>query len=54
MPEPFDVYLSYHDNDKPMVRRLAEALKSRGLHVWFDHRRAARLPHGHAHSLSAG
>ena len=38
MPTTFsyDVFLSYNDNDKPLVRRLAERLRDAGLRVWFD------------------
>ena len=34
--DQFDVFLSYNSSDKPDVRRLAKALQSRGLRVWFD------------------
>ena len=33
---PFDVFLSHNGMDKPSVRSLAEALRTRGLKVWFD------------------
>ncbi len=33
---PFDVFLSHNSKDKPTVRRLGNALKKRGLKVWFD------------------
>ncbi|MGR9052798.1 MAG: toll/interleukin-1 receptor domain-containing protein [Gammaproteobacteria bacterium] len=32
----FDVFFSYNAKDKPIVRRLAAALRSRGLKVWLD------------------
>jgi nucleotide-binding universal stress UspA family protein len=32
----FDVFLSHNSKDKPAVREVAEALKSRGLAVWLD------------------
>lgn len=32
----FDVFLSHNSQDKPTVRELAQALKSRGLRVWLD------------------
>ncbi|WP_411726569.1 TIR domain-containing protein [Methyloglobulus sp.] len=32
----FDVFLSHNSQDKPIVRELAQALKSRGLRVWLD------------------
>ena len=32
----FDVFLSHNSQDKPIVRRLALALKSRGWRVWLD------------------
>ncbi len=32
----FDVFLSYAASDKTTARRLAEALRDRGLRVWFD------------------
>src|SRR5262245_20021185 len=31
-----DVFLSYSSQDRPRVRRLAEALRAAGLRVWFD------------------
>lgn len=38
MPETgtFDVFLSHNSEDKVVVRRIATALKNRGLHVWLD------------------
>ncbi len=36
MVPTFDVFLSHNSRDKPMVRELAEALRGRGLRVWFD------------------
>ncbi|MCP4661350.1 MAG: TIR domain-containing protein [bacterium] len=35
-PQKFDVFLSHNSKDKPTVRRLGEALRSRGLRVWLD------------------
>jgi tetratricopeptide (TPR) repeat protein len=32
----FDVFLSHSSQDKPVVRQVAEALRARGLNVWFD------------------
>lgn len=32
----FDVFLSHSSNDKPIVRQIAEFLKSKGISVWFD------------------
>lgn len=32
----FDVFLSHNSQDKPIVRKLAQALKSFGLRVWLD------------------
>lgn len=32
----FDIFLSHNSQDKPTVRKLAEALKSRNLRVWLD------------------
>jgi small GTP-binding protein len=32
----FDVFLSYHSEDRPRVRRLAERLRDAGVRVWFD------------------
>jgi tetratricopeptide (TPR) repeat protein len=32
----FDVFLSHNSQEKPVVRRLGEALKKRGLTVWLD------------------
>jgi TIR domain len=32
----FDVFLSHNSKDKPTVRRIAEALRDRGLRVWLD------------------
>lgn len=32
----FDVFLSHNSADKPMVRRLAKKLQTRGLRVWLD------------------
>nr|VFK32110.1 MAG: TIR domain-containing protein [Candidatus Kentron sp. MB] len=32
----FDVFLSHNSQDKPLVRELVQALKSRGLMVWLD------------------
>lgn len=32
----FDVFLCHNSSDKPMVLRLAEALRNRGLSVWVD------------------
>ncbi len=34
----FDVFLSHNSKSKPTVRKLADALVSRGLRVWFDER----------------
>jgi len=34
----FDVFLSHNSNDKPAVRRLADALESKGVRVWLDER----------------
>jgi tetratricopeptide (TPR) repeat protein len=34
--ETFDVFLSHNSQNKPAVRRIAEALKDRGLKVWLD------------------
>ena len=34
--EPFDVFLAHNGVDKPAVRRLADALRDRGLHPWLD------------------
>ncbi len=34
--QSFDVFLSHNSQDKPTVRKLANALKSRGLKVWLD------------------
>jgi tetratricopeptide (TPR) repeat protein len=36
--ETFDVFLSHNSKDKPAVRRIAEALRERGLRVWLDER----------------
>ncbi|HYU33388.1 MAG TPA: TIR domain-containing protein [Thermoanaerobaculia bacterium] len=36
MTKSFDVFLSHNSKDKPAVRKLAEALRSRGLKVWLD------------------
>ncbi len=36
MASIFDVFLSHNSKDKPAVRKLAEALKARGLRVWLD------------------
>ncbi len=36
MADTFDVFLSHNGNAKPAVRRLAEALRERGLRVWLD------------------
>ena len=35
-PFPFDVFLSHSSKDKPVVRALAERLRTDGLRVWFD------------------
>lgn len=32
----FDIFLSYGEKDKPVVRSLAERLRNDGLKVWFD------------------
>ena len=32
----FDVFLSHNSKDKPVVRKLAESLRNRGLRVWLD------------------
>jgi hypothetical protein len=32
----YDVFLSHNSQDRPRVRRLAEALRAAGLRVWFD------------------
>lgn len=34
--ETFDCFLSYDHRDKPAARRLAEALRDRGISVWLD------------------
>jgi hypothetical protein len=36
MDQYFDIFLSYNSKDGPSVRRLAIALRARGLRVWFD------------------
>jgi formylglycine-generating enzyme required for sulfatase activity len=36
VPTDFDVFLSHNSKDKPAVRELAKALRSRGLKVWLD------------------
>ena len=36
MTGSFDVFLSHNSQDKPTVRRLAQALQARGLRVWLD------------------
>jgi hypothetical protein len=36
MNKNFDVFLSHNSKDKPAVREVAEALRSRGLKVWLD------------------
>lgn len=36
MPDSFDAFLSHSSTDKPVVRRVAEALRGAGLNVWFD------------------
>lgn len=36
MNDLFDVFLSHNSKDKPMVRRLAQALQRRGIRVWLD------------------
>ncbi len=36
--EIFDVFLSHNSKDKPVVRQIGEALRSRGLRVWLDER----------------
>lgn len=36
MANSFDVFLSHNSKDKPAVRKLAEALRARGLRVWLD------------------
>ena len=36
MTKAFDVFISHTSRDKPAVRRLAKALKERGIRVWFD------------------
>ncbi|MFY9825141.1 MAG: tetratricopeptide repeat protein [Thermoanaerobaculia bacterium] len=36
MSETFDVFLSHNSKDKPIVRQIGEALRARGLEVWFD------------------
>ena len=33
---PYDVFLSYSSQDKPVVREIAQRLKSDGVRVWFD------------------
>ena len=38
MNQSYDVFLSHNSKDKPAVRELAEALRSRGLRVWLDER----------------
>jgi hypothetical protein len=34
--QPFEIFLSHHSKDKPLVRQLAEALKARRRRVWLD------------------
>ncbi len=34
----FDVFLSHNSEDKPIVRKLADALEARGLRPWLDER----------------
>ena len=34
----FDVFLSHNGRDKPAVRTIADDLRERGLHPWFDER----------------
>lgn len=36
MTGSFDVFLSHNSQDKPTVRRLAQALQARGLQIWRD------------------
>lgn len=36
MAPAFDVFLSHNSNDKPAVRKIAEALRDRGLRPWLD------------------
>ena len=36
LPFEFDVFLSHNSQDKPIVRKLAKALKLRNLRVWLD------------------
>lgn len=36
MVKSFDVFLSHNSKDKPVVRKLAEVLRARGLKVWLD------------------
>jgi hypothetical protein len=36
MPQDFDVFLSYNSKDRSAVIALAEALREKGLRVWFD------------------
>ena len=33
---PYDVFLSYSAQDKPVVAAIAERLRADGLRVWFD------------------
>ena len=32
----FDVFLAHNSNDKPAVKRLAEALRARNIDYWLD------------------
>lgn len=34
--QTFDVFLSHNSKEKPIVRQLADAMKSRGFNVWLD------------------
>jgi predicted nucleotide-binding protein len=37
MPDKsYDVFMSYSQKDKPLARKLVEALTKRGLRVWYD------------------
>jgi len=40
MSESFHVFLSHNSQDKPIVRKLAQALKLYDLRVWLDGKRS--------------